>query len=77
MLNLECTVVVHAVGLLLVVVDGDAVGLHPHLRVHDGRGLVPLGLGQLLGGDDLRGFRRNNVITFMFNDRDGASLSYM
>ena len=43
------TVVVYAVGLLLVDINGHAVHLHPHLGVHDGRGLVPLGLRQLLG----------------------------
>ena len=43
------TIVINALGFLLVIVYGGTICFHPHLRVHDGAGLVPLWLGQLLG----------------------------
>lgn len=42
-------VVVHVMSFLFVVVYGNTVDLHPHLRVHNGGGLVMLWFRQLLG----------------------------
>lgn len=47
------TIVVDMRRSLLVVVYGNAVYLHPHLRVHNRGGFVPLWFGQLLSRNDL------------------------
>lgn len=42
-------VVVHVMGFLFVVVYRNTVDLHPHLRVHNGGGLVIFWFRELLG----------------------------